>query len=188
MEPNQPPGKVWTYDELPDPTDGSRWEIFDGELVVSPAPSIWHQEILKRMYEAFRHLELAKIAKVFFAPLDVVLSPTRVVQPDLLVVRWERRRAFTPRALEEHPDLTVEVLSPSNTAHDRVRKRRFYARNSVPEYWIVDPQDKTVEVLELIDGGLSYRQAGWYASGETARSLQFDVAIEIDTVFADWDD
>ena len=181
MDTEQPPTKTWTYADLPTSTDGSRWEIFDGELVVSAVPSMWHQEVLKRLYEMTRHLEQRKIAMVLFAPLDVVLSPTRVVEPDLLVVRWDRRReSFAKHALEQAPDLVMEVLSPSNTAHDRVRKRRFYARNGIREYWIVDLQDKTIEVLELIPGGLSYRQAGWYASGDRAKSIQFDLEVELD--------
>jgi hypothetical protein len=80
METKQPPDKVWTYDDLPpgEPEDGSRWEIFDGELVVSPAPAYLHQLILKRLFqEAERQLEQPKIATMFFAPLDIILSPTR---------------------------------------------------------------------------------------------------------------
>ncbi|HEV7554916.1 MAG TPA: hypothetical protein VGO00_05625, partial [Kofleriaceae bacterium] len=70
MDTGQPPDtKIWTYDDLPTPTDGSRWEIFDGELVVSAAPSMWHQEVLRRLYEAARHLHQQKVAMVFFAPL-----------------------------------------------------------------------------------------------------------------------
>jgi Uma2 family endonuclease len=104
-------------------------------------------------------------------------------------VRWDRRKtAFTKRGIEAAPDLVFEVLSPSNRKHDRVRKRRFYARNGIPEYWIVDPEEHTIEVLERIDGGLSYRQAGWYASGDVARSTQFELAIDIDALFRSDDD
>ena len=84
----------------------------------------------------------------------------------------------------------MEVLSPSNPAHDRVRKRRSRAHRD-PRVLIVDPQEKTIEVLELIPAGLSYRQAGWYTLGDTAKSVQFDLAIELDPLLlhpADEDD
>src|SRR5262245_52068271 len=126
------PDKVWTYDDLVamgEPQDGRKYEIFDGELIVSPAPAMWHQEVLKRLFREFDHLERSRIAKVFFSPFDVILSRTKVVQPDLLVVRWDRRSILERRGATAAPDLVVEVVSPSNTRHDRVRKRRFYARN-----------------------------------------------------------
>jgi Uma2 family endonuclease len=183
----QKPGKIWTYDDLVamgEYEDGRKYEIFDGELVVSPAPNWWHQEVLKRLFRAFDNLERNKLAKVMFAPLDVVLSRTKVVQPDLLVIRWERRSILERHGATAAPDLVVEVVSPSNTRHDRVRKRRFYARNKVPEYWIVEPEDKTIEVLALVDDGLSYRQVGWYGPGDLAKSHTIPVELAIDPLFA----
>jgi Uma2 family endonuclease len=186
------PDKVWTYDDLiamGEYPDGKKFEIFDGELVVSPSPVLWHQEVLKRIFRVFdADLEAKRLAKVYFAPLDVVLSWTKVVQPDLLVVRWERRSIFERRGfVSAAPDLVVEVVSPSNTRHDRVRKRRFYARNQIPEYWIVEPEDKTIEVLALIDGGLSYRQVGWYGPGDRVESATFTLAFDLDPIFAEDD-
>jgi len=81
------------------------------------------------------------------------------------------------------------VLSPTHPQHDRVRKRRFYARNGIPECWIVDPMERTIEVLELIDGGLTYRQHGWDGPGDRARSATFDVLeVALDALFADEDE
>jgi len=88
----------------------------------------------------------------------------------------------------EPPDIAVEVISKTNRTHDRVRKRRFYARVRIPEYWIVDPEEKSIEVLALIEGGLSYRSVGWYTSGDIARSSGFELAIAVDDVFALPDD
>ena len=177
--------KVWTYVDLERfPDDGRKYEIFDGELVVSPSPNVTHQRVAKRLFKLLdEQLEKARIAEVFFAPLDVVLAPTKVFQPDLLAVRWRRRRnALGARVVEAPPDLAVEVLSPTNRKHDRVRKRRFYARNGVREYWIVDPDERSVEVLELADG--RYRQHGWYGPGDRARSAGFDLAFEVNALFA----
>jgi Uma2 family endonuclease len=186
MATQQPPGKVWTYDDLADiEYEGRKYEIFDGELVVSSSPSLSHQEVVKRLVAILLGLETRKIAKVFFAPLDVVLSPTKVFQPDILAVSWARRRtALAAHGVVEAPDLAIEVLSPSNKDHDRVFKRNFYARNRVAEYWIVDPIEKTIEVLLLIEGGLSYRTLGRYAASDRARSATFDFDVEIDALFA----
>jgi Uma2 family endonuclease len=90
--------------------------------------------------------------------------------------------------LKEHgvmgaPDLVIEVLSPTTQKHDRQRKRRLYARTGVREYWIVDPQSDTIEVLDLIDGGLSYREVGWYGLGDRARSATFEVELDVAQIF-----
>lgn len=185
--PRQPPDKVWTYSDLEAfPDDGRKYEILDGELVVSPSPSLTHQRVAKRLFALLHEaLERPRIAEVFFAPLDVVLSPTKVFQPDLLAVRWERRdEALRDRVVEAAPDLAAEVLSPTNRAHDRVAKRRFYARNGVREYWIVDPDEQSLEVLVLIDGGLTYREHGWYGPGDRAHSATFQLDIDLDALFA----
>jgi Uma2 family endonuclease len=176
--------KVWTYVDLERfPDDGRKYEIFDGELVVSPSPNVAHQRVAKRLFQLLdEQLEKPRIAEVFFAPLDVVLTPTKVFQPDLLAVRWRRRRtAFGERVVEAPPDLAVEVVSSSSRKHDRVRKRQFYARNGVREYWIVDPAERSVEVLELANG--RYRQHGWYGPGDRARSAGFDLTFEVDALF-----
>jgi Uma2 family endonuclease len=179
-----PTNKVWTYDDLRRlPDDGTRYEIIDGELVVMPSPVVIHQRVLGRMFLAF-HTQVQERGQgeVFVAPLDVIMSPTRVVQPDLIVVRPEHRDILREH-VEGVPDLLVEVLSPSNHKHDLVTKRRFYARNRVSEYWIVDPEAQTVEVLELVDGGLSYRQHGWYGPGDRIRGATFAIELDVDELF-----
>ncbi len=177
--------KAWTYDDLLQlPDDGTRYEIIDGELLIMPASSLTHQSVLGNLYSLFRAgLQERNIARVFMAPLDVILSRTRVVEPDLIVVRTERREILRPRGVEGIPDLVIEIVSPSSTKHDHVVKRRFYARCKVPEYWIVDPSAQTIEVLELIDRGLSYRQHGWYGPGDRARSATFDFDVDVDLTF-----
>jgi Uma2 family endonuclease len=168
-----PPNKVWTYDDLLKlPDDGNRHEIIDGELVVMSSPFVPHQRTLQRLFLTL-HAQVQEGGhdEVFVAPLDVIMSPTRVVQPDLIVVRPQNREIVRAR-IEGIPDLLIEILSPSNQKHDLVTKRRLYARSRVPEYWIVDPEAQTIEVLELVDGGLSYRQRGWYVPGDRAKAPQ----------------
>jgi Uma2 family endonuclease len=172
------PKKVWTYEDLEQlPDDSTRYEIIDGELFVV------HQSVLGRLHVAFQaQLDVPKLANVFLAPLDVIMSRTRVVQPDLVVISAERR-GIIKRRIEGVPDLLVEILSESNTKHDRVTKRRLYARCGVREYWMVDTDAQTVEVLELVEGGLSYRQHGWYGPGDRARAAMFPVEVAVDELF-----
>jgi Uma2 family endonuclease len=179
-----PPKKVWTYDELLQlPEDGKRYEIIEGELVEMSSPLVIHQRVVGNLFAAFREqVQSKQLGEVFIAPLDVVMTPTRVVQPDLIVVRTENRSIVQDR-IRGVPDLLVEVLSPTNYKHDTVTKRRLYARSRLHEYWIVDTEAQTIEVLELVEGGLSYRQHGWYGPGDRARSASFPVELAVDPLF-----
>jgi Uma2 family endonuclease len=102
------------------------------------------------------------IGEVLYAPLDVILSDTSIVQPDVVYLDPERLGAISPRGIEGPPTLVIEVLSPTTTLIDRSTKRQLYARYGVPYYWIVDPEARTVEAYFLSEGGyqLVTRAAG----------------------------
>jgi Uma2 family endonuclease len=143
------PATPWTYDDYVEfPDDGKRYEIVEGKVFVTPAPNLRHQEIVGllfvRMYE---HARRNGGGRVFVAPVDTVLSPTNVVQPDILYVADADTPRITAANLQGPPTLAVEVLS--DPRHDRVRKRRLYAQFGVAEYWIVDPDGERVEVHRL---------------------------------------
>lgn len=182
---DMPRDHAWTYDDLARlPDDGTRYEIIEGELVVMPSPLLIHQRVLGRLFLAFQaQVEATHRGFVVMTPLDVILAPTRVVQPDLVALRVEHRDLMKPHGIEGAPDLLLEVLPPSSAKHDRVTKRRLYARAGVREYWLVDPDAQTIDVLELVDDGLSYRQHGWYGPGDRARSAQLELEIEVDALF-----
>jgi len=139
--------RQWTAaerDELPD--DGNRYEIIDGELFVTPAPALRHQEAALTLYRALaEYLERNRVGHAFAAPADIVFSPRRAVQPDLLVLPLFNGRR------PEHFDnvrrllLAVEVLSPSTARADRVAKRTLFREEDVPEYWVVDLDARTFE-------------------------------------------
>jgi Uma2 family endonuclease len=175
---------IWTYDDyvlLPD--DGNRYEVIDGELHVTPAPTTTHQSVSKRIqFELMLQIEHRGHGIVFDAPVDVILARTRTVQPDLVVVRTARRAIVSERGIEGAPDLVVEILSPGTEQTDRIVKRKLYASVGVPEYWLVDPSSHAVEVLVL--GKRGYRRHALDGPGESARSTTFDLTIDIDLLFA----
>jgi Uma2 family endonuclease len=146
------PASPWTYEDYLDfPDDGKRYEIVDGEVYVTPAPNVRHQNIVLFLArQVADHLDRHGGGRVYVAPLDVVLSPTDVVEPDVLFVADGDAHRLTPANLQGPPTLAVEVLSDAR--HDRVHKRRLYAKFGVAEYWIVDPDGERVEVYRLADG------------------------------------
>ena len=143
------------YEALP--ADGRRYEIHDGELSVTPSPSLDHQIISSRLYlHLARWFEAHPGGLLLYAPLDVILSDrpdeTSIVQPDILYVAPDRMALASPRGIEGGPTLAVEILSPSTRTIDRVTKRALYARYDVPHLWLVDPDARAIEAFTL-EGG-----------------------------------
>lgn len=131
--------------QLPD--DGNRYELVDGLLLVSPAPSERHQRALGELYSLLR-AQAPDGLRVYVAPLDVRFSPRVLVQPDVLVAPDGPARD----RLDRLPLLCVELLSPGTRRHDLVLKRRAYEREGVPSYWVVDPAVPSLTVFELEQG------------------------------------
>jgi Uma2 family endonuclease len=155
-----PKGKiVLTYEDyVLLPNDRNRYEILDGELTVTPAPSIKHQTASGNLFVLLTHyIKHRDLGKLFHAPIDLILESTSVLQPDLLFVSKPRQHIITERAIEGAPDLVIEILSPGTSRTDRVTKAQIYARYSVPAYWIVDPEQEAIEIYLLEAGG--YRLA-----------------------------
>jgi len=147
--PVMPRAGEWTVDDLLDlPDDGLQYELADGVLLVSPAPRPLHQRVIGNLYVRLREAVPDEL-EVFLAPLDFQPSRSRSLQPDLLVVR---RSEVGELNITSPPLLTLEVLWPSTRAKDLVLKRALYADSGVPSYWIVDPDERSVLVLELVNG------------------------------------
>ena len=174
-----PPQGQWTeedYFALPD--RNRHIELSDGELIMPPHPTFRHQEALKRLFlrlNAF--VEEHDLGVVQLAPLPVRLWPGKIREPDIFFIA----RGHVDRIGEQVcgvPDLIVEVTSPSTARLDRLEKFYEYARAGVKEYWIVDPDARTVEVYGL-EGG-AYLLGGRWGPGETAASgllKGFEVAV-----------
>lgn len=175
-----PPGRIrLTYEdyvELPD--DGRRYEILDGELEVSPAPSPLHQTVSMSLSLILGgHVRARKLGRVYHAPIDVILAPTTVVQPDLVFVAAARESFVTRRGIEGPPDLVVEILSPWSVRRDRVAKAALYARFGIARYWLFDPEERLVETYE--EAGGEYRRVATHGATGTMRTPLFP-ELEID--------
>lgn len=142
-----------TYDDLEAYDDPLlRYEIINGELVVSPSAAPSHAEIVMRLTLAFGVVNEAKqLGHVWGSPVDVELSAHNVIIPDLLFISHESLRIAKNHVVAA-PDLAIEVVSPSSRRRDYIAKRVLYENAGVKEYWIVDPVKKVVEVLALVDG------------------------------------
>ena len=136
----------WTAEEINTlPDDGNRYEVVDGELLVSPAPTNEHQEAVVELLVRMRAYVIAASMQILVAPSAVRFSSRREVQPDLLVlplVNGKRARSFREVGRLE---LAVEILSPSTARADRYEKRELYQSERVPEYWIIDLASRLVE-------------------------------------------
>jgi Uma2 family endonuclease len=155
---------VLTYEDYAAlPADGRRYEVHDGELSVTPAPSPQHQMVSRNLFTVLHHHVRTKgLGEVLYAPLDVILAETAIVQPDIVYLDRTRLGAISRRGIEGAPTLVVEILSPSTTLIDRSTKRRLYARHGVPYYWLVDPEGRAIEALVLGPEGyaLAVRASG----------------------------
>ena len=146
--------KFTVSDYMTTPED-KRYQLLDGEMILAPSPTDRHQAILGELFSALHQFVTENhLGRVRFAPLDVVLSDYDVAQPDLLFVSNARSNVITEANIQGAPDLVVEILSPSSVQYDRGYKRTLYGRHGVREYWIVDPEDRTLEVYVSGDQGL----------------------------------
>ncbi len=160
------------YKSLPY-VERQRFELLEGELIpMTPSPGEAHQATSIALSSLlYRFVREHQVGRVYEAPFDVVLGEPgeeQVVQPDILFVSQVRRTIIRDDEIRGAPDLVVEILSPSTEEKDRVFKRRLYAKYGVTEYWIVDPDARTIEVLAL--GKRGYERARLYKKSETLES------------------
>jgi Uma2 family endonuclease len=168
-----PRGRPLTRDDLESmPDDGHRYELIDGSLIVTPAPSVDHQRVLAALY-LLLHAACPPDHEVLFAPVDVALAEDTVMQPDLLVAR---RRDLTQRDLPRAPVLAVEVLSPSTQRIDRTLKKSRLEAAGCECYWVVDPRALTLTAWQL-RGSVYVEVASVAGDEEYAAERPFPVRV-----------
>ena len=179
----------FTYEDYRTAPPDKRYELLDGELLLTPAPNLKHQRLQLRLgMRLAQFIGERELGELFFAPCDVVLSDTDVVQPDLLFVSRDRRHLLSGGDnVRGAPDLVVEILSPTTADRDRGYKRALYAKHGVKEYWLIDPTAETVWIHELRDGALTVTQT--VGREQTLRSpllagSRMAFEVDLDDVFS----
>ena len=136
------------YAALPD--DGHSYQLVEGELIMTPSPTRWHQVVVAELHGQIReHIRAHELGQAFIAPLDVILDDRVVLQPDLFFVSNQRASILRDANVVGAPDLCVEVLSPGTERLDRLRKLELYARFGVAHYWLVDVAARSIEEYVL---------------------------------------
>jgi Uma2 family endonuclease len=177
----------WTYQRYLELDDDQRYEILDGELLMTPAPTTRHQRAVYALALLFGGFVFDRgLGEMFTAPTDVVLDDDELVQPDLFFIRAERVAEIVhERAIHGAPDLIVEIIAPYSIVRDRHQKLALYQRVGVLEYWIVDPANHAIEVLVLEEG--EYQLASFAAeSGAVVSRVLEGFQVEVAEVMPRW--
>lgn len=174
-----------TYEEyLNEPYTMSRFDIVDGEVIMSAGSTRQHQIILGNLYRpVYMYTSEQALGEVLFAPVDVVVQeePLRVRQPDLLFVS-NQNSGILGDQINGGPDFAVEILSPGNSRRDIESKLSDYASIGVRECWLVAPQGRTVEALQLEEG--EWHRVFLRGIGERVESMVIDgLVLEVDDIF-----
>jgi Uma2 family endonuclease len=173
-----------TYAELSTwPDDGRRYELYDGEVFVVPAPLPRHQLAMLELYRQLHTHAFATGGVVIASPIDIVFTETNVLQPDIVVFMANHRGHVDLDApIRFRPDVAVEVISPSTERNDRGRKLAWFQRFEVPEYWILDPVAERLEVFRLRKG--QYLRPRAYGRGTVFESTVLaGFSCRVETLF-----
>ena len=179
------PKTKFTVADYMNTPDDVRYQLIDGELILAPSPTTRHQRVSVRLFvDLHQFVRMKGLGEACIAPLDVVFPDREVYQPDILFVSNERRGIITEANIQGAPDLVVEILSPSTQRHDRGHKQDVYAERGVREYWIVDPDSRTLEVLSAGANGWTLT-ATFSAEDVLVSPLLPGLSIDLGQVFAD---
>jgi len=144
--------KKYTYEDYLKTPDDVRYELIEGDLLMTPSPVTKHQRILRELgFELLSFVRVKDLGEIFLAPFDVHLDNENVVEPDILFISKQRLHIIGEKNVQGPPDLVVEILSESTANRDLVQKKRLYAKFGVKEYWIVIPGEEIVEIYTLKD-------------------------------------
>lgn len=142
--------KKYTYQDYQRTPDDKRFELIIGDLIMTPSPVPKHQTISKRIEFMLEEFVVENnLGEVFYAPCDIHLDDDNVVQPDILFISKERINIIGEKNIQGAPDLAIEILSDTSAYRDMVLKKKLYAKFGVHEYWIVIPEEESIEIYTL---------------------------------------
>ena len=169
MAPTVTEKKKYTYaDYLKTPED-ERYELIQGELVMTPSPVPKHQRISRKIeFVIEKFVTENDLGEIFYAPCDVYLDNENVVQPDILFISKERLNIIGEKNIQGAPDLVIEIISESTAYRDLVQKKKLYGKFGVKEYWIAIPGEELVEIYVLKDN--TYTLHKTYGKGDAVES------------------
>jgi len=173
----------YTYEDYLHMPEDKRFELIGGVLILVPAPKPKHQKISIRLeFLLMKYNEENNVGDIYHAPTDVYFDEENVVQPDILFVSSNRLDIIEENYIKGAPDLVIEIVSPSSGYYDLVKKKKLYARFGVKEYWLVDPEEKTIEVNLLEEN--SYKVIQTLSEDERLVSETFPgFSIELKELF-----
>jgi len=175
--------KRCTYEDYLKTPEDKRYELINGELLMTPSPIPNHQRVSGKLEFILRKFVTGNnLGEVFDAPCDVYLDNENVVQPDILFISKDRLGIIGEKNIQGPPDLLIEIISEHSVYRDMVQKKRLYARFGVKEYWIVIPEEEEIEVYILKDN--TYQLYRTYRKGDTLESSSLEgLKIGLEEIF-----
>jgi Uma2 family endonuclease len=175
--------KRYTYEDYLKTPEDERYELIEGELLMTPSPAPRHQRISRKIeFILEKFVTENNLGEVFYAPMDVYLDDESVVQPDILFISRDRLNIIGEKNIQGAPDLVIEIISESSAYRDMVRKKKLYAKYGVKEYWIVIPEEGSIEIYALADNKYNLHKA--YNKDETLESPYLkELSIRLSGIF-----
>ncbi len=175
--------KKLTYEDYLKTPEDERYELIEGELVMTPSPVPRHQRISGRLeFELRKFTTENDLGEVFDAPCDVYLDDENVVQPDILFISKDRLNIIGEKNIQGAPDIAIEIISESSAYRDFVQKKRLYARFGVREYWIVIPEEESIQIYILKDNAYTLHSTS--RKHETLESYTLkELKMELKNIF-----
>lgn len=164
--------------------EGSPYQLIEGDLIMTPAPSSFHQIISANLFKkASIFVDERKEGIVLYSPIDIYLNDENVFQPDIVFISKQRRDIIKDDGIHGAPDLVIEILSPSTAYYDIKKKYKIYEKFGVKEYWIVDPEMKSVELFSLTEQGKFLLSADFTNQGTVKSVILSGFEITLEEIF-----
>ena len=175
--------KKYTYEDYVNTSDDRRHELIEGELLMAPSPVPRHQMICGKLEFILRKfITENNLGELLFAPCDVYLDEENVVQPDIMFISKDRLNIIGEKNIQGAPCITIEIISENSAYRDMVQKKRLYAKFGVKEYWIVIPEEESIEIYVLENN--MYQLTKLYRKNDTLESASLKgLEIELKGIF-----